>query len=294
MRTLRPIVIVVFFAIVLPLSADTVLLRTGQTVEGTIISQSRTDIRIQTAAGIQVLQKTNVQRVIYGSDAARVAEEKRLQEERRLEELRKAEEARKAEELRKQEEARKAAEKNKDPGGKKNTTEPAKAGGPSTWSYAWRSMVLPGWGHLYGGETMTGYAYMGAFGVALLGVARTRNTALDAKSTYTSEVTMNKIKGLALRSALGGGTGTTFIALIYMRQADAAVQNDYKKAVQKNKAALGFLGTVYLAQLAHVTIFSPRPIASSDPSGERIQFFAAALPGPDRTWTSVAGLTFAF
>ncbi len=291
MRRILYILTTLAFLAVLPLSADTVLLRTGQAVEGTIVSQSRTDIRIQTPTGIQTLQKANVQRVIYGSDAARVAEEKRV-----LEEQRKQEEAKKQEELRKQEEARKAEEKRKAGEGKagKTTPETTQTAGPGRWAYTWRSMVLPGWGHMYRGDAFTGYAYMGGFGLALATVAWTQNNAQQAKSTYASEVLMNKVKGIAIRNGLGGGTGTGFVALLYMRQADADVQKSYKEAVTRNKSALGVLGALYVGQLAHLTFFGSGPTASLDSVGSPVRIFAAALPGPDRSWTSTAGFSLAF
>lgn len=63
------------------LHADVVFLRNGARVEGRIVAQNRTTIRIETAAGIRVLARDSVRRIVYSAfDAAaarRTAEEQR-------------------------------------------------------------------------------------------------------------------------------------------------------------------------------------------------------------------------
>lgn len=101
------------FALLLPVSllADTVILKSGQEVDGQIINQSETTITIRTRQGVQTIGKGTVRRILYG-DAYRNQQDelkrKREEELRRKEE----EEKRKAEEEAKrlEEQKRKAAE----------------------------------------------------------------------------------------------------------------------------------------------------------------------------------------
>ncbi len=110
----------VFLAILVPhlLLADTVILKSGQEVDGQIVNQSETTITIRTRQGVQTIGKGNVRRIFYGDAYRKQQDElkrKREEEQRRKEE----EEKRKAEEEQKrleeekrlaEEEAKKQAE----------------------------------------------------------------------------------------------------------------------------------------------------------------------------------------
>ncbi|MCB1170540.1 MAG: hypothetical protein KDK25_09415 [Leptospiraceae bacterium] len=95
----------------LALLADTVILKSGQEVDGQIVNQSETTISIRTRDGVQTLSKTQVRRILYGDAYRKQQDElkrKREEEKRRKEE----EEKRKAEEEAKRlEEERQKAEK---------------------------------------------------------------------------------------------------------------------------------------------------------------------------------------
>ncbi len=97
------------------LFADTVFLRNGQVLEGAIVGQSRTEIRIAVQGQVRTVQKTDIARVVFANpDDAKKAEEARKQEEaKKAEEARKGEDARKAEEVRRAEEARRKQESDK-------------------------------------------------------------------------------------------------------------------------------------------------------------------------------------
>ncbi len=53
-----------------PLSAETIWLKSGGRLDGTIVGQTRTTVTIRTAAGDQVLRKDSVRRIQYGTDPA--------------------------------------------------------------------------------------------------------------------------------------------------------------------------------------------------------------------------------
>ena len=105
-----------------PLTADTITLRTGETLQGTIVGQSPTQVRIRSGSGVRVVQKTAIRRIKYSNpeadqaaeaqrrEAARRAQESRRAEAKKAADLRKAEDARKREDARRQEERRKQQE----------------------------------------------------------------------------------------------------------------------------------------------------------------------------------------
>ncbi|MCE9599589.1 MAG: hypothetical protein K8S54_16645 [Spirochaetia bacterium] len=87
------------------LGAEQIIMRNGQIFTGTIASQNRTDVVLDTPAGRVVLKKSEIRRITYGPSPE---EQKRAAEEaRRKEEERKAEEKRAAD--KKAEQDRKAA-----------------------------------------------------------------------------------------------------------------------------------------------------------------------------------------
>lgn len=124
------------FLFMLPavLLADRVMLRSGEQIDGEIVNQTRSELRIRGPGGFRTIQKSDIRRVIFSDPEEearikreeeekrkaeeRLAEQKRLDEERareearlrRIEEERKQEADRVAEEKRRQEEEKKAQE----------------------------------------------------------------------------------------------------------------------------------------------------------------------------------------
>ena len=108
----------------IPLAADSVILRNGQTLQGTVFRQNRTTLYLRTDKGVQTVPKATIRRVLYGAAAKAAEAKKRLEAEQRAraverqkrvdEERRRAEAARltreEAEKARKEEEVRKRAE----------------------------------------------------------------------------------------------------------------------------------------------------------------------------------------
>ena len=88
----------------LPISADTVQLRNGQTLEGTVVRQNRATVYLRIGGAVQSIPKSTIRRVLYGDAAAAALLQKRREDERRAravqrqklidEERRRAEEAR--------------------------------------------------------------------------------------------------------------------------------------------------------------------------------------------------------
>ncbi|HNE24036.1 MAG TPA: hypothetical protein PLG78_12755, partial [Leptospiraceae bacterium] len=75
----------VCFLVAGSLCAETLLLKSGARVEGTIISQNRTTVTIRTAGGDQTFRKDAIRRIQYGQTAAEREAEKAAAEKRAAE-----------------------------------------------------------------------------------------------------------------------------------------------------------------------------------------------------------------
>ena len=75
----------VCFLVAGSLCAETLLLKSGARVEGTIISQNRTTVTIRTAGGDQTFRKDAIRRIQYGQTAAEKEAEKAAAEKRAAE-----------------------------------------------------------------------------------------------------------------------------------------------------------------------------------------------------------------
>lgn len=166
------------------LAADTIQLKNGQALNGKIVGQTRTTVRINVGGEVRTVQKSDISRISYGPTAAD-AEQKRAEEARRQrlrqeqalseenkrimeEEWERLDAERKAieEERRKlQQEWEMLREKGAVGGAAKPETPASRLRGA-----IFRSLIAPGWGQYYQGRTTTGYVYGGS-ALALAGIA---------------------------------------------------------------------------------------------------------------------------
>lgn len=86
-----------FFAVLLmsgSVSAEVILLRNGQQIEGRIVSQNRQQVVVQSGGSVRVIPKSQIARIVFSRAQADIAaeEEKKKEEERRAADRRKREE----------------------------------------------------------------------------------------------------------------------------------------------------------------------------------------------------------
>lgn len=270
------------------LSADTIYLKNGQTLTGDIVQQSRTEISIQTTAGVKRVQKTTIRRVVFSSrqdgaareeaarkarqqeEAARKAREAAARKQQQAEAERRArqqeEAARKAREeaVRKQQQAeaeradREAAER-----AAQEDAEDAEEPQITRGGALWRSLILPGWGQSYQGRSSAAWGYGGAFlatgalNAVFISELQTRQAALDAagSSLNLSVVVLGAAlptidPTLALRPQLFG--------LQFFNFAERNAANGAARSASRN-VQLGnlLLGAVYVASIVDVIVFHP-------------------------------------
>lgn len=267
----RPVRVVLWLAfLLLPLAvlAETVYLRDGRVLEGSLIGQSRTEIRLRTDRGLVVINKTKIRRIAYSSGHTPVdkvavdkaAADKAAADARQKEQLRQqAELARRREIARKiEKEKRKANQDRKTPG------QPARADGASAghsrWGAPLRSAALPGWGHQYLGSPLLGWTYSGVFVGAAAFAAGSRAQALTAKSKYDAATARSKLFPFL-------GSGGAVLAVLLDQQA----RSTYEKSTRQYRQSLGLVAFVYLFQFAHA-------FWSGWSTGS-----AASVAAPDRT-----------
>lgn len=87
-RTLLPGILIVVFAsltvLVSHLSADTIFLTTGETLQGKILTQSRTQVQIQLSSGeVRLISKDGIRRIAYGATPEELEAQRKAQEEAR-------------------------------------------------------------------------------------------------------------------------------------------------------------------------------------------------------------------
>lgn len=217
-----------------PLLADTVILRNGTTINGTILNQSRTAVIIRIDGRVQTIPKANIRRIRYGGEAANkaAAERKREEEQKRAEE-----ERRKAEHSRKQTE----------PGGQKKSEHPAASSPELTpGAILWRSALLPGWGFLQLKQDRWAWTYMGLVGGGVLSSLALRSQAREAKARYEDNA------GGTIPAFLTAGNGQGTVALLLLNQIqDNQNYKQYRIAAARLRSAISFTAFVYVAQLFH-------------------------------------------
>ena len=251
----------------LGLAADTIYLRNGRAHYGKIVNQTATQVLLQTERGMRTVEKKQILRITYEAyeeavrkeqaeaaaarrralERARLKERlKREAEERRRREMEAARTARiafrrqqalvrseRAAFLRKQVETGKIK--------RDDIHEPIEF-----WDFAWRSLAVPGWGHVYMDRPVIGYSYAAGFLVLLGRTYSTRRQALAAQAANDRETTNN--------SVLFGLNDTAPQVVRYFLAVDANRRylTEYQTKIDRHNATLASVAILYGIQLLHI------------------------------------------
>ncbi|MBI3394350.1 MAG: hypothetical protein HY042_00795 [Spirochaetia bacterium] len=202
--------------------ADALILRNGEVLQGTIVSQSRTQVSISIAGQIRIVPKGDVVRLVFGSGDEEIQKQEKL---RREESFRQREaERRKIEEER---ERQRSTDRRLIP-----------------LDVLWRSALAPGWGQHYAHRDDQAILVGGIFfGTALVGW-EFRKTALAAKRDYDNISTGTKMAAFA-----GAPAGAALLL-------DSAAKGAYQTRVERHNRVMNVLGLIYAAQLVHAAFFT--------------------------------------
>ncbi len=302
-----------------PTAAEIVFLRNNTTVEGRVVRQSVNVIELVTTKGLRRIPKDSIQKIKYVplTDAEK---KKLLEEKRRIQAAREAERIKleKSVKDKKELENQLAAlekqvldEKSKEAKARADRAAALRelvaskkmekpAGEPISYmDFAWRSIVLPGWGHFYMDRPWFGVFYMGGTGLLLANAYVKRDIALKAKDENHKEVMINFILSAQPDLAPQG------VRLYYSVDANRKLFTVYQKKVNDYNYSLYLLEVFYAIQLVHV-IYNGIAwetgllVVDRNPeTGTPVGLLASVGPDPapekGRTGTSaILGLTFQF
>ncbi|TGN19030.1 hypothetical protein [Leptospira idonii] len=132
------------------------------------------------------------------------------------------------------------------------------------WPLFWRQALLPGWGHVYMGESNIGYSYMGAFVLTTLYTFERHRQFQSILSDYrTHENYSNSLRAMDLNAQVFPYLAGTLSNDYFAHRVD-------EKAKQVNSAAT-LMGLVYTASLIHIVI-SGYNQKRSEPSRQGMSF----------------------
>ncbi len=249
-----------------PAWSEMVFLRNGKTVEGRVVRQTPGKIELMTAGGSKLLFKKDIKRIQYvpvtreerlarARKARELAAARRAQREALLrEKLAKKEKERAMRELEekiRQEKLRIAKLRADRAAALRSLVEEKKMEKPadepiSYKDFAWRSLVLPGWGHFHIGRPVVGSIYAGTTGLLLLNTYEKRRIALAAKDANHNQVLLNVI--LTTKPELAPFN----VRLVMGYEANRKAFTDYQRKVDSYNYSLYLLEVLYGAQLLHI------------------------------------------
>ncbi|MCE9596993.1 MAG: hypothetical protein K8S54_03410 [Spirochaetia bacterium] len=240
-RVLRSFGLVVLFLTVAALQADTIYLKNGDTVHGSIIAQDQNSVKLKTSTGEKVFSKALIRRISYDDKTSDDnADKDRLEREKQI----------KSEELRKEREELERRTKEIEEREKKTKLEneqrqeAASRGGRSA---IWRSIVFPGWGQHYRGDKTRGYIFMGGAAFTGLLLFKTRKQYLKARSDYDEAST------LSILSAATGSSGMIGGAFLNANEK----RNSLQKVAAKGNLFTGLYLGWYFSNVADAFLYGP-------------------------------------
>ncbi|MEQ8351829.1 MAG: hypothetical protein RH862_10115 [Leptospiraceae bacterium] len=237
------------------LMAEAIYMRNGEILVGTITQQTEKSVTAIIDGKTRVISKTQISRITFETEEEireirrrlaierqrRIEAEKRRKEEAELERVR--QKFRSEQAIARAERAqylRQQVEK----GNIEKPDEPI-----SYFDFAWRSAVLPGWGHLEMDRPYIGYTYMALTGLALYNLGRTWGPAHSAKAENQEQVNTNI--ALAIIAAQNPGLSPD-VRVAYFLESSNRFTNAYREKVKDYNYAVMSLLTLYGVQLAHI------------------------------------------
>jgi len=207
--------------------ADTIYLKNGTVIHGSIIAQDSNEVKLKNSSGESIVEKSTIRRLAYDDKIEDDAEDRAKKAE---EERKKAEEEKKKKDeisqLKQEIEKCKADMKRQE---EAKRTVAAQAG----WPAIWRSLVLPGWGQYYRGDSTRGKIMMGGSGFLWLYWYKTTREYTQSKNDYNS---MAQLAFLTGASGNGSVIGTGYL-----------LANNSRNTFQRTAAKANFVTAFLLA-----------------------------------------------
>lgn len=248
------------------LLAEVVLLKNGQTLSGQIAGQSASGIFLVTSTGVKQINKGDLVKIQYvpftqaqKDQALAVVRKRRAAEQARLAKIRAARiaEAEREKQLAAEQaridavKLKEAQERASRAAALRELVDKGKMEKPdgepiSFWDFAWRSMVLPGWGHFYLDRPVIGSLYVAGTVAMLGGVYETRRRARAAVRENREQVQTNFL--LSIQPSLA----SLEIRTAYAYYSNARAYLPIQSKVDNYHYALYSLGMFYGLQVLHI------------------------------------------
>lgn len=254
----RSLVILVFL-LCSSLSAEIVYMKDGRILEGSIVAQNDQTLDIKTKNGLQKIQKSTVRRIAYhtAEEKAKLEAERKARRDAAMKELERMRQLRAQEE-----EARKRADIARQAELAKQRAAAAKAVRESVEredmekpddiigfkDFAWRSALVPGWGHFAIGRPIVGSIYAGATAGAIYNIYDKRRKALAARDANHNDVLVNLLVSVAPVDA------PLPFRLAYGVDANRRAFTEYKARINRYNYSIASLGIVYGVQMTHIIL----------------------------------------
>lgn len=259
-RTFKKILIfAVFlvFAISLPISASTVILKNGKTIQGKIVNQSRTEVQIEVNGKVQTISKAEISEINLKDP--------------------------------KKDDIKKVTT-TKQPEIKTEETPTSSTWKDNKWTITARSAVLPGWGQWRTGQKKWAMISFALFAGAAIYANNCRQHAAAEEANYKSNsiaITAAAFIDPTLNPVTADEAVRT-TALITRVLVTATATNpyfsSYSQATGQYNQAQWLLGAVYGLQLIHTFLFAKdyekMQALLSDPNPEGWKFSASVVKSP--------------
>lgn len=248
-----------------PIQAEEILLKTGAVILGRVSKISADAVFVTTAKGNQSIPKANIIRIqntpFTAEQKAKALEAQQKKkaaialEQEQIRNIQESKERKRREEelaakirKEKEEEARAAADRAAALRElvAKGQMEKPKDEPISYKDFAWRSMVLPGWGHFYLERPWFGALYSGGAAVLLMTLYETRKQALSAKAENHRDAAANFMLA-AVPSTIGSD-----LRIAYGVSANAKAFTADQHKVDQYNGALFALAVFYGVQMVHI------------------------------------------
>lgn len=242
-------------------SGETLLLKSGETLEGKVVNQNRETINFQQENGeIRILKKVAVKKISYSnSNTPGLGENP---ESHRENETVKRVKKKEWEEMLAREEivwawmhrddqhlTTESDETNEaDDGEESIHLLPGPQGIPLR-GILWRNSLLPGWGDFYGGSPESGRVKATFFALSVASVIYFDRSYLSVKKAYTTDSA--NYMNLLLSGARDGAIPARQLAFSYFYSMDASSYRSYQSAGNNLNNSLLLIGGIYLGNLIH-------------------------------------------
>lgn len=250
----------------LPLSAEQIILKDGRILYGKISGQSINEIQVRTEKGTEALLKKDIKIIKWVQEDPKLKRKKAEENRRKIEAVQKEKERIQKEKLESEEKDRllkeiEAKEREEKQALAKERAQRAEAlrelvkndvmdkpnDEPiSYWDFAWRSLLVPGWGHLKIERPVMGSLYMIST-AALLGNLYSRGMAArSAVRVNQNQVQMNYFFIIAPQAA------PVELRLAYSQYSNAQAVSTYQKKIDYYNNSLYLLEVFYGLQILHI------------------------------------------